>query len=499
MRVGFKFSPGQNLVVRAYVDGVQVGGDLLPVTEWAPGRYKADIGIASTVADTFEGQLRIYNLLDNSLVVTFPQHSTFVESSPGSLAPHGVLHRAGGADAIKLDDLATPDDNTDLNASSSRHGLLPKLPNTGTKFLRDDGTFQTIAGGGDMLTATYDPNTDGKIAAAQLDTGSTNLTVCIGNDARLSNARTPTAHAGTHVTGGGDTIANAIAGGNAGLMSGADKTKLDGVAASANNYVHPNHTGDVTSVADGAQTIVANAVTNAKAAQMATKTYKGRTSALTGNAEDVAVATLKTDLGLVKADVGLGSVDNTADSAKQVSTAQQTALDLKADSNVNASYRSLLQATGSHIAGRIAGTYGMGLGDPLAISGTGTLYPLAIIHIVAADYPTINGLAPKLRIRAQVAINDAAPTGNLTFGLYPITRPGTSGGTGLNIYTLGTVVAGSNGASFTTPAADALLGAVGADFALPADGFYVIGVVTTQTVAANSHVHAAAILQMRNA
>jgi len=77
--------------------------------------------------------------------------------------------------------------------------------------------------------------------------------------------------------------------------------------------------------------LVNNAVTNAKAAQMATKTYKGRTSALTGDAEDVAVATLKTDLVLVKGDVGLGSVDNTTDAGKPVSTAQQTALDLKAN------------------------------------------------------------------------------------------------------------------------------------------------------------------------
>jgi hypothetical protein len=97
-----------------------------------------------------------------------------------------------------------------------------------------------------------------------------------------------------------------------------------------NLYTHPNHTGDVTSVADGATTITANAVTNAKAAQMATKTYKGRTTAATGNAEDVPVAIVKADLVLVKADVGLDVVDNTADSDKPVSTAQQTALDLKA-------------------------------------------------------------------------------------------------------------------------------------------------------------------------
>ena len=40
-------------------------------------------------------------------------------------------------------------------------------------------------------------------------------------------------------------------------------------------------------------------------------------------------AQLKTDLVLVKADVGLGSVDNTADTGKPVSTAQQAALDGK--------------------------------------------------------------------------------------------------------------------------------------------------------------------------
>jgi hypothetical protein len=41
-------------------------------------------------------------------------------------------------------------------------------------------------------------------------------------------------------------------------------------------------------------------------------------------------AQVKTDLALAKGDVGLGNVDNTADTAKPVSTAQQSALDLKA-------------------------------------------------------------------------------------------------------------------------------------------------------------------------
>lgn len=246
---------------------------------------------------------------------------------------------------------------------------------------------------------------------------------------------------------------------------------------------------------------------------------------------------LSGNVAVTAADVGLGSANNTSDAGKPVSTAQQTALDLKAnlasptlsgtpslptgttattqaalDSstklattafaqaiNNNASYITILSAAGSHIAARVAGTYGMGYADPLAISGTGTLYALAVIAINSADYPTINGITTKLRIRGQIACNDVAPTGNFTFGLYPITRPATSGGAGLNIYTLGTVVSGSNGATVSAPAADSHSNLVGADFALPANGLYVIGVVTTATVATSAHMHFTAQLQLRNA
>ena len=40
----------------------------------------------------------------------------------------------------------------------------------------------------------------------------------------------------------------------------AEKTKLSGIATSANNYVHPNHSGEVTSSADGATVIASNIV-----------------------------------------------------------------------------------------------------------------------------------------------------------------------------------------------------------------------------------------------
>lgn len=107
--------------------------------------------------------------------------------------------------------------------------------------------------------------------------------------------------------------------------------KIESVAAAG---VADGDKGDVIVSAGGSvYTIDSNVVTNAKAAQMATKTYKGRTSAGTGNSEDVPTAALKADLALVKGDVGLANVDNTADVNKPVSTAQQTVFDSKAPLN----------------------------------------------------------------------------------------------------------------------------------------------------------------------
>jgi len=82
------------------------------------------------------------------------------------------------------------------------------------------------------------------------------------------------------------------------------------------------HIGDVTGAT--ALTITNNIVTNIKLEQVPTKTFKGRTSALTGNVEDLTVAEVKTDLAI-------NLVDNTTDAGKPVSTAQQTALNLKAN------------------------------------------------------------------------------------------------------------------------------------------------------------------------
>lgn len=96
----------------------------------------------------------------------------------------------------------------------------------------------------------------------------------------------------------------------------------------------PAFTGDVTtSAGSSATTIANNAVTFAKIQQINTGLVLGRTSAGTGNVEVLTGAQVKGLLGLVAADVGLGQVDNTSDANKPVSTATQSALNLKLDAS----------------------------------------------------------------------------------------------------------------------------------------------------------------------
>ena len=77
--------------------------------------------------------------------------------------------------------------------------------------------------------------------------------------------------------------------GAAGSMSAADKQKLDGIATSANNYVHPNHSGDVASDGDGATTISDGAVTLAKMEDRSGQVLIGRHSGGSGTPQEVSV------------------------------------------------------------------------------------------------------------------------------------------------------------------------------------------------------------------
>ena len=84
----------------------------------------------------------------------------------------------------------------------------------------------------------------------------------------------------------------------------------------------------------------------------------------------------KTLLALVKADVGLGSVDNTADTAKPVSTAQQTAIDAKIGGSVGSTTNRLVKSSGT--GGLTLQSTGITVDSSNNVSGLGTVASGAI-------------------------------------------------------------------------------------------------------------------------
>ncbi len=171
--------------------------------------------------------------------------------------------------------------------------------------------------------ATVDPHTQyakesdlGDSAA--LDVGATAGTVAAGDDPRLSDSRTPTGGAGGVLSGSYPNPGFAV--------DMATQAELD---AHANSTSNPHATTAAQVGADPAGTAAAAVAAHAAAADP----HPNYTTA----AEAAAAAPVQSVAGrtgavtLAKADVGLSNVDNTADTAKPVSTAQQTALNLKAN------------------------------------------------------------------------------------------------------------------------------------------------------------------------
>lgn len=178
-----------------------------------------------------------------------------------------------------------------LDNLSVGDGLPDQTGNSG-KYLTTDGTdasWAALAGGGDMAAATYDPQG-------------------IAGDAFSTDNHT-------------DGTTNKV-------FTVTEKTKLSGIAESANNYTHPNHSGDVTSVADGATTIANGAVSLAKMANLAANTIIGRVTASTGVPEALTAANVRT-------------IINVEDGADVTDTTNVTAAGALMDSEVDADLKTL--------------------------------------------------------------------------------------------------------------------------------------------------------------
>jgi len=142
---------------------------------------------------------------------------------------------------------------------------------------------------GDVKLSNLDNSTAlplaGGAMTGAITTNSTFDGVDIATRDGILSSTTTTANAALPKAGGAMTGAITTNSTFDGRDVSTDGTKLDGIAASANNYVHPNHSGDVTSSADGATTIADDAVTAAKLANsINTDIATGVTANTTANA-----------------------------------------------------------------------------------------------------------------------------------------------------------------------------------------------------------------------
>ena len=236
-------------------------------------------------------------------------------------------------------------------------------------------------------------------------------------------------------------ISNAIAGvtndystmGGTGIdwNSGTEAFDIDSTVATktyADSAV-TTHSTDTTSVHGIADTAALATTTNVSTAQTAAETFA--TGAVSTHSEDttnihgiadttllvtttgtqtLTNKTITTPAGLVKGDVGLGNVDNTSDANKPVSTATQTALDLKlASATAATTYAPLASAalTGTPTA-------------PTAAASTNTTQLATTAFVRAEVAALVNSAASTLDTLGEIATalgNDANFSTTLTTNL----------------------------------------------------------------------------------
>jgi hypothetical protein len=139
------------------------------------------------------------------------------------------------------------------------------------------------------------------------------------------------------------------------------------------------------------------------------------------------VAQAKTLLALTKSDVGLGNVDNTADTAKPVSAAQQTALNAKADKTTTISTTAPLTGGGDLTANRTLDistfTATVKGAVPPPTTATGKYLKDDGTWAVPAGSGTVRKFSAACAAALSTVVNHAFNTRDVVVNVYRLTTP----------------------------------------------------------------------------
>jgi hypothetical protein len=231
------------------------------------------------------------NAVTNAKMATMPG-STLKGNNTGTAATPVDLTAAQVLTLLGLATVATSGSASDLSSGTLPAGRMPAHTGDVTS------TAGTVG-----LTITANAVTNAKAAQMAASTIKGNNTAGTANAADLTVAQTKALLA---------IVATDVSGLATVATSGSAADLGTGTLPAGRM---PAHTGDVTTVAGAvATTIAANAVTNAKAAQMAANTLKGNNTGATANAADLTVAQVKTLLGVGSMTITVISTNTTASS-----------------------------------------------------------------------------------------------------------------------------------------------------------------------------------------
>src|SRR5574343_232399 len=311
--------------------------------------------------------------------------------------------------------------------SNSNHSHNITLDSTTNSVFSSTGlTLSSASAGADRLL--FWDESEGKInflrANTNLAISGTDLNASGGGGAtNLTYTADPTFGLVVSDTGTDATIP-LVNGTNAGLMAPAQHTKLAGIAVNANNYSHPNHTGDVTSSGDGATTIANSVVTNAKLANVATSTIKGRVTASTGVVEDLTPTQVRTLLNVANGATANDSDANLKNRANHTGT--------QAGSTITGAYTaSGMTLATAKLLGRTTASTGaaeeISVGSNLTLA-TGSLSvnttALGLQSAVTTLVDSMFAQAASSLLSAPVAVKPYTPTGTIYYVDPTVVGPG---------------------------------------------------------------------------